>query len=315
MPRAQKFVGRQEIAGVLLRGALALLALYAADAAATVQVVTTTTDLQSLTQAVGGAAVEVTSLTSAGQDGEAYQPRPGDLLRIKQAQLVVRVGLDYDLWLDPLLGQAGRAELRRGGAAYVDASTSIPLLEIQGSSVAPGGHAHGLGNPHYWLDPLNAEGITANILLGLARVDPGRTQTYERNRQRFLQTLAQRVRDWSERLRPLQGVALIAHHSSWPYLARRFRLRLVETIEPKPGVPPSPAHLAKLAALMRSQNVRGILKTPTEAEAMPRMLAARGSASVVTLAPSVGAVPTAKDYLALFDYNVAALERIAAPVP
>ena len=299
----------------LLRGALICLALLAADAGAAIRVVTTTTDLQSLTQAVGGAAVEVTSLTAAGQDGEAYQPRPGDVLRLKQAQLVVRVGLDYDLWLDPLLGQVGRAELRRGGAAYVDASMGIPLLEIKASPIAPGGHAHGLGNPHYWLDPLNAETITANILLGLAQVDPAHTHTYERNRQRFLQTLAQRVGEWSKRLQPLQGVALIVYHNSWPYLARRFRLRVVETIEPKPGVPPSPAHLLKLVALMHSQNVRGILKAPTEAEDAPRMLAARAGARVVMLAPSVGATPEAIDYLALFEYNVTALERITAPAP
>lgn len=309
-------MGRAEIAvRTLLRGALICLALLAADASAAIRVVTTTTDLQSLTQAVGGAAVAVTSLTSAGQDGEAYQARPGDLLRLKQAQLVVRVGLDYDLWLDPLLGQVGRAELRRGGAAYVDASTGIPLLEIQASPIAPGGHAHGLGNPHYWLDPLNAETMTANILLGLAQIDPAHTHTYERNRQRFLQTLAQRVGAWSKRLQRLQGVALIVYHNSWPYLARRFRLHVVETIEPKPGVPPSPVHLVKLVALMRSENVRGILKAPTEDEEAPRMLAARSGARVVTLAPSVGAVPAATDYLALFEYNVSALERIAAPAP
>ena len=101
----------------------------------------------------------------------------------------MRVGLDYDLWFDRLLEATAARELRRGGPGYVDASYGIAPLEVRGVTIGPGdGHAHGSGNPHYWLDPKNAEFITANILWGLARIDPANAKTYEANRQAFLGT-------------------------------------------------------------------------------------------------------------------------------
>jgi ABC-type Zn uptake system ZnuABC Zn-binding protein ZnuA len=123
--------------------------------------VTTTTDLRSLVEAVGGDRVEAISLVPAAMDAEEYQPKPQDLLRLKHARLLVRVGLDYDLWLDRLLAQTDNPDVRRGSAGYVDASIGIPVLEVRGMSVGSNdGHAHGNGNPHYWLDPRNAEIIT-----------------------------------------------------------------------------------------------------------------------------------------------------------
>ncbi|MGB6915149.1 MAG: metal ABC transporter substrate-binding protein, partial [Pseudolabrys sp.] len=143
---------------------------------------TTTTDLRSLAEAVGGDRIVAVSLVPPGMDAEEYQPKPQDVLRLKQARLVVRVGLDFDLWVDRLLAQVGRPEISRGGAAYVDASLAIAVLELRGMSVGPGdGHAHGSGNPHYWLDPKNAETITANILETLARIDPANAAAYEAN--------------------------------------------------------------------------------------------------------------------------------------
>ena len=132
-----------------------------------IQVVTTTTDLRSLTEAVGGEQIAAVSLVPANMDAEEYQPKPQDMLRLKNARLLVRVGLDYDLWLDRLLVQTGHPDISRGGPGYVDASFGIAVLEVRGMSVGPGdGHAHGSGNPHYWLDPRNAEIITATILEG-----------------------------------------------------------------------------------------------------------------------------------------------------
>ena len=177
--------------GVAFRLLAALLALaspgFAKDR---LEVVTTTTDLRSLTEAVGGERVTVVSLVPPNMDAEEYQPKPQDVVRLKHARLLVRVGLDYDLWLDRLLAQAGRPEIGRGGPGYVDASFAIAVLELRGMSVGPGdGHAHGSGNPHYWLDPKNAEIITATILEALARIDPANAAEYEANRQAFLARL------------------------------------------------------------------------------------------------------------------------------
>ena len=278
-----------------------------------VQIVTTTTDLRSLAEAVGGDLIEAVNLVPANFDAEEYQPKPRDVLRLKNARLAVRVGLDYDLWFDRLLQAAAMPEIQRGGSGYVDASFGVAALEVRGVSLGAGdGHAHGSGNPHYWLDPRNAEFITANILDGLTRVDPANAGTYEANRQAFLTRLNRQLAEWEMKLAPLRGMPIIAYHNSWPYFARRFRLDFVDTIEIKPGVPPAPSHLAGIIEAMRTRGVRMVVREPHEPERNVAFVAAKAGVPVVVLAASVGALPNAGDYLSLFDANVAALVAAAA---
>jgi ABC-type Zn uptake system ZnuABC Zn-binding protein ZnuA len=278
-----------------------------------VQVVTTTTDLRSLTEAVGGDRVAAVSLVPPNLDAEDYQPKPQDVLRLKAARLLVRVGLDYDLWVDRLLAQTGRPDISRGGPAYVDASFAIAVLELRGMSVGPGdGHAHGSGNPHYWLDPKNAETITANIVEALARVDPANASIYEANRQTFLARLNAKLAEWETKLSALKTVPIVAYHNSWPYFARRFRLDVVGFIETKPGVPPSPSHLAEIVRSMRERSARIVMREPHEPERDVAFVANKVGAKVVTLAASVGALPKTDDYISLFDVNVEALTSAVA---
>jgi ABC-type Zn uptake system ZnuABC Zn-binding protein ZnuA len=280
-------------------------------ALAEVAVVATTPDLTSLTEAVGGGLVRVVSLVPPGADAEAFEPRPGDLLRLRNAALIVRVGLGFDDWLDPLLAQHGDARLARGGPGQVDASTGIPLLEVQGRSVEiqSGGHAHGLANPHYWLDPGNAGLITAAIMEGLARVDPDHAARFAENRRRFLAALAERIAVWEARLAPYAGAGVVTYHNGWPYFARRFRLNIVAVIEPKEGVPPSPVRLARIAGAMRQANAKTILIEPQEPREAAEAIASRSGGDVAVLAGSVGGLPGAEDYISLFDTDTAALLR------
>jgi ABC-type Zn uptake system ZnuABC Zn-binding protein ZnuA len=295
------------LVGLCLASGLAL-AQSPARAQDRIQIITTTTDLRSLTEAVGGDLVDAVSLVPANFDAEEYQPRPRDLLRLKNARLVVRVGLDYDLWFDRLVQASATREIQRGGPGYVDASFGIAPLEVRGVAVGPGdGHAHGSGNPHYWLDPKNAELITANILEGLARIDPANTKTYETNRQAFLARLLQKLTEWETRLAPLKNMPIIAYHNSWPYFARRFRLDFAGFLEVKPGVPPSPSHLAGIVQTMRTRGVRVVVREPHEPERDVAFVAVKTGAAVVVLAASVGALPDTGDYLSLFETNVAAL--------
>lgn len=278
------------------------------------RVVTTTTDLRSLVEAVGGKRVDVVSLVPPAVDAEDYQAKPQDVARLKDARLVVRVGLDFDLWIDKLLVQTGNPRLMRGADGYVDASAAIAVLDVRGVSLgASAGHAHGSGNPHYWLDPKNAEVITGHILEGLARVDPANAKTYEANRLAFLDRLDAKVREWDARLMPLRGTPLVAYHNTWAYFARRFRLNFVGSIEQKPGIPAGAAHLAALLQTMREHKVRLIVRQPLEPQRDATFLAQRTGAKVVVLAASVGALPAASDYLSLFDANVAALVAAASP--
>ena len=311
LARLRKFLANEYVAIGMSLGA-ALAPSTAAIAQDRIRVVATTTDLRSLTEAVGGDLVEAASLVPPNFDAEEYQPKPQDALRLKDARLVVRVGLDYDLWFDRLLASTAAGELRRGGAGYVDASFGIAPLAVRGVAIAPGdGHAHGSGNPHYWLDPENARFITANIMEGLARVDPAHAIVYETNRQRFLARLSARLGEWEAKLAALRSMPIVAYHNSWPYFARRFRLDFAVFIEIKPGVPPTPSHLAAIIETMRSRHARLVVREPHEPERDASFVAARTGASVVVLAASVGALPGASDYIALFDTDVAALLQAA----
>ena len=287
-----------------------LLALGTARAQERLSLVTTTGDLRSLAEAVGGERVAVTALVPSGFDPEEYQPRPQDLARVKRAQVVARIGLDFDLWLDRLLVQAG-GSVRRGASGYVDAAFGIAALDVRGLSVGGDGHAHGSGNPHYWLDPRNAEIITGNILAALVQVDPANAMAYEANRLAFLSRLGLKLKEWEDRLAALRGVPLVAYHNSWPYFARRFRLEFIGTVEPKPGVPPSPAHLASLIGMMNARGARIIVRQTHEPEKDVAFVAKRTGGVVAVLASSVGALPGADDYPSLFDVNVAALRAAA----
>lgn len=272
------------------------------------QIVTTTTDLKSLVEVVGGERVRATSILPPNQDPHAFEPRLSDLRATQNAQLIVRIGFDHDLWLDALLKEAKNSELQRGGKRYVDTSLGIAVLEAKSLSLAPAtGHNHGAGNPHYWLDPLNAEAITGAIEEGLIRIDPSHTEEYALNRDRFLQELKVKVETWSAQLSPYRSTPIVVYHNSWPYLARRFHLKTVGYIEPKPGIPPSPTHLSKLVQLIKEQHVSVAIKEPYEPDNVTRYLDRTTGAKTLTLAASVGAVPAAKDYFSLFDYNVGQL--------
>jgi ABC-type Zn uptake system ZnuABC Zn-binding protein ZnuA len=297
---------RAGILGLVMAAAV----MAAVPAVAAVRVVATTTDMASLVSAVGGDVVAVEILVPPATDPEAFEPRPGDIDRVRRANLLVRVGLGYDFWLDALIAQAGDKRLMRGGDGYLDASAGIPLLEIRGQSVVnEGGHAHGVANPHYWLDPENAVIVTAAIAEALARLAPAERNRIVANRQRFLAELEARRLQWGESLAAFAGAKLIAYHNAWPYFARRFRLDIVDFVEPKPGVAPSPAHLARLVAEGRKMGVRAILHEPYEPEDASRLIAERLGVPFVRLATSVGSVPHTEDYLALFEFNVTALTR------
>src|ERR1700757_961841 len=254
-----------------LRTVLVLLSILCAPfvvqnaAAQTMRVVATTSDLSSLARAVVGDLAQVETIVPPAADPEAFEPRPSDLARLKGASVVIRVGLGYDHWLDKLLSMHGDAAINRGGAGYVDASIGIPLLEVKGSSVDPAtrdGHAHGLANPHYWLDPANAEIITGGIAEAGIRVAPEAAAKIIANRDAFLARLKADLVEWEQLLAPHRAARLIAYHNTWPYFARRFRFNIVDVIEVKEGIAPSPARLPQHAPTKREKGLQLSVCTP-----------------------------------------------------
>jgi ABC-type Zn uptake system ZnuABC Zn-binding protein ZnuA len=301
----------------MLALALALTALARPADHERLRVVTTSTDLKSLVEEVGGPQVEVESLAPPTQDPHAIEVKPGQLARLKQAALLVRVGLDHEPWLARALAAAGEPRLAPGAPANVDASRGVPLLQTETPRLRAdrGVHLHALGNTHYWLDPENARPITAAILDALVRERPSERDRFEANRRRFLERLDAGIVRWANTLAPYRGTRAVAVHETWPYFAERFGLVIVATVEPVPGVPPSPATLAVLIKRMRVTGVRLLLAEPYSNESVLREVADRGGARIVTLVPSVGADPAASDYLALFDLNVGRLAEALAARP
>jgi ABC-type Zn uptake system ZnuABC Zn-binding protein ZnuA len=293
--------------------AAALATLSAASAAATTRIVATTADLAALAHVVGGDLVSIETLVPAIDDPEAFEPRPGDLHKLQSADLVARVGLGYDAWLDRLLIAAGNPGLMRGAPGYVDGSVGIPLLDVRSQSITnDAGHSHGAANPHYWLDPQNAGIITGGIAEALIAQVPHERARIIANRDRFIGALMQRLAAWNEQEAAFARAKFIAYHNSWPYFARRFRMNIVDFIELKPGVSAAPAHLARLAAEGRDTQVRAVLHEPWEPVDASRFLANKLGVPIVTLAPSVGSMPGAGDYFALFDFNLTSIEMAIA---
>ena len=294
-----------------------LLALWAAAPAwsgGPLVVVTTSTDLRALVEAVGGDRVRAASLAAPAQDPHAIDLTPGQIARLKAADLLVRIGLDHEPWLTRALRTAGDRRLVPGSPRDLDTSRNISLLQTETPRLREPGaaHVHGYGNPHYWLDPENARPMTADILESLARLAPGDRSAFEANRRRFLELLESRLGEWLRAMAPYRGTRVVVVHDSWPYFARRFGLVVVATVEATPGVPPAPSALAALPARMRETGIGLLIAEPYSSESVVRQIASRSGARAVTLITSVGADPAASDYVALFDVNVRRLTTTLA---
>jgi ABC-type Zn uptake system ZnuABC Zn-binding protein ZnuA len=295
--------------------AFALGLLLPAAAQARLRVVTTTTDLKWLTEAVGGDLVSAESLSSGDQDIHFVEPRPSMVVRLKRADVLVRTGLDLDMWADSLVAAARNGKVVYGAPGYVDTSVGIDLLQIPTGKVdAAMGDLHIYGNPHYWLDPANAAVIAKNIEDGLARVDPANAAVFAENRKKFLAALEAKLQEWEKKAAPLKGLRVVTYHNSWVYFARRFGLTIAGNIEPKPGLPPSPAHLERLIAMMKAQRVPAIMAEGCFPFSGPRMVAEKTGARLLVVPSSVGGLPGVKTYFDVFDRVLGQLLEAKAAV-
>ena len=246
---------------------------------------TTTTDLRSLVEAVGGDRVVVENLAPPQHDPHAVEVKPGQIVRLRGAALLVRVGLDHEPWLRRALATVNEPALAAGGARDLDLSRGVALLQtetprLRADRATP--HLHGFGNPHYWLDPEHARPMTAAITEALGRLAPGERAFFDERRRRFLERLDAGLQRWQEALAAHRGVRMVAMHDTWPYFAARFGLTVVATVEPTPGVPPSPAALGALVERMRAASVRVLVAEPYTSAALARQIADRTGARAVT---------------------------------
>ena len=284
---------------------LVLFSILQIAKAGTIKVVTTTTDMKSITEMIGGNKVSVTSIATGYQNPHFVDPKPSYIISLSNADLFVTVGLDLETgWSPQLLTSARNAKIQKGSPGYVDASEGIGLLQVPSSSNRGEGDIHIYGNPHYWLDPLNGKVIGRNIANGLERLDPGNKTFYEANLYNFFSKINSKMQEWQVKMAPFKDAKIIAYHNEWVYFERRFGLQIVDFMEPKPGIPPSPSQLVKVIKEVKANNIRIIISSPYFTTSSSDVVAKQTGVKELTLATSTGAFTGIKNYFDLFDYDI-----------
>jgi zinc/manganese transport system substrate-binding protein len=288
--------------------ALGLFATLAAGrtAEAAVQVVTTTADLGSLAQEIGGDRVTVTALAKGYQDPHFVDPKPSFILAVSRADLLVVIGRELEIgWLPPLMNSSRNAKIQPGGSGYLDASMNVKILEIPTGQITRAmGDVHPSGNPHYWLEPDNGRRIAQAIRDKLSELSPADKSYFAQRYTDFNGRLSEAEKRWSAAMAPFKGAKIVTYHRSWPNFMEHFALDVIGYVEPKPGVPPSPTHTLELIAEMKRQGAKLIVVEPYFDLKTAQSIANQVGGKVLVLAPSVGGVKEATDYIKLFDYDV-----------
>ncbi len=287
---------------ILLIFTFFLILCQTAAAASALRVIATTQDLEYIANRIGGTSVKTESLSSGDQDLHMVEPRPSMVMKLRKADMVIKVGMDLDMWSDSLIAAAKNPNIIYGASGYVDASVRIPLLQVPKGKVDAGmGDIHIFGNPHYWLDPANSKIIADNIRDGLCRLRPEECSFFNDNSSKFKTELDVKLSQWLEKMEKLKGSYIVTYHNSWVYFAKRFGLEIAGNIEPKPGIPPSPAHLDKLIKDMKNSGARIIMAENYFPKHGPRKVSEATGAKVVLVPSSVGGLPGIKTYFDLFD--------------
>ena len=290
---------------------LFLLCISSFVFAGTIKVVTTTTDMKSIAEIVGGNKVSVSSIATGYQNPHFVDPKPSYIIGLTKADLYVTVGLDLETgWSPQLLSSSRNTKIQKGAAGYVDASAGVNLLQVPAAANRAEGDIHIYGNPHYWLDPLNGKIIARNIANGLERVDPSNKSFYEANLVAFNNKIDAKLKEWQAKMAPYRGSKIIAYHNEWVYFEKRFGLQIVDFMEPKPGIPPTPSQLVKVIKEVSANKIKVIISSPYFTTSSSDVVAKQTGVKELTLATSVGAFDSIKDYFGLFDYNIDRLTTV-----
>ncbi len=316
---------------------IALVATRAPAAPKKVNVVTTLNVLASITQAVGGDRVSVTALAKPTQDPHTLVAKPTFKVAAKNAQLFVELGLDLDKWGSAVTDASGNPDIQLGQKGRVVASEGIETRELPATLSKAWGDIHPQGNPHVWLDPVNAKQIAKNIVAGLSRVDPEGAQTYAANLKAFevkiddalyghalveeygaskLERLSRRnelidylkgkktydkLGDWLKKAEPLRGLKIITYHKTWTYFCDRFGITIGGEIEEKPGIPPSQDYLASLIKKVTADGIKVLFVDTIYPVKDGQFIAGKTKAKIVSSPIDVGGAPGADDYFGLIN--------------
>jgi zinc/manganese transport system substrate-binding protein len=282
----------------------------ASDAAKKIRVVATIPDLADMTRQVGGDLVDVTSLATGVEDIHAVPMKPSFVPLLNRADVVVLMGLEAEhAFLPGLLGASRNPRIQRDGPGYIDSSVYVPLLEVPTRIDRSLGDQHPMGNPHINLDPVRAKYMVRAIAEGLSRNFPEHASVFQKNAAAYNKELDAAIARWQERAAPLRGKRLVSYHPDLIYFVERFGMENFGTIEIRPGVDPTPAHVADLIQRMKQAKVEIVVRELHYPAGLAETVAKATGAQLVELPAMVGGVPAATDYIAFVNYNVETLVK------
>jgi len=273
-----------------------------------ISVVATTPDLAALAREICGTTCNVKALAKPTEDPHFVDAKPSHIVTLNRADVLIEGGAELELgWLPPLLESARNSRIAAGAPGRIVASQGVRMLEVPVSFDRSRGDVHPYGNPHFLLDPLNVKLIVAQMADHFSQVDPKSGGLYRANLAKFNSALDAKLVEWQKQLAPYAGTKIVTYHKDFAYLAERFKLDVVETLEPKPGIAPSPAHLAKVISTMKATGARVILVQPYQNRRTAETVARQTAAVVLDVGQQPGAIKGTEGYFSLMDFIVRTL--------
>jgi ABC-type Zn uptake system ZnuABC Zn-binding protein ZnuA len=288
-----------------LLAAAVLVSAGRAHADDEIRVVTTIPDLADMTRHVGGDLVDVTSLATGVENIHAVPMKPSFAVLLNKADVVISVGLAAEhAFLPGLLDAARNPAILPDTPGYVEAATYVTPLDVPTKIDRALGDQHPMGNPHINLDPVRGKEMARAIADGLARKYPQHAAVFKKNLDAYLAELDAAIARWVTLAAPLKGVKLVSYHPDLFYFAERFGMEPVGTIELRPGVDPTPSHVAELERRMKAEGVKIVVRELHYPAGLAETIAQRTGATLVELPGMAGGTPETKGYIGFIDFNV-----------
>src|SRR5882672_3993997 len=283
---------------------LLLLAILTCSfsAHAKINVVATLPDFGSLAREIGGDKINLIVLAKATEDPHFVDARPSFVVSLRNADVLIDGGAELELgWLPPLLQNARNPKIEIGKPGRVQAAQGIRLMNVPTNVTRAAGDVHALGNPHFAVDPIIAKAIAQHIAQSFSAIDPANAAAYDANYKKFETAINAKLQQWGAAMLPFKAQHIAAYHDSWPYFGHRFGLEIDIFLEPKPGIPPSPSHLAEVIAQIKAQKIKAIIVEPYHNRKIAEKVAESTGAKVVDFAQFPGALPDTDNYFKLID--------------
>jgi zinc/manganese transport system substrate-binding protein len=294
-----------KIAKIALTAFLLILAL---PAGAALNVFACTPEWGALAAELGGEQVNVFNATGALQDPHRIEARPSLIARARNADLVICTGAELEIaWLPQVQAQSGNPRIQAGRPGYFEAAAHVALIEKPQNLDRAAGDVHAEGNPHIHLDPRNVAKIGAALTERMAALDAAQAPAYRRQGSAFQERWSAATLEWERRATPLKGAGFVVYHKNLSYLMRWLGMREVGNLEPKPGLPPTTAHLAELLKLLQREPARAVVRSAYNDPRAAQWLAERAKIPSVVVPFTVGGTERAKDLYGLFDDTIARL--------